>query len=67
MSGDVAMRHCTGCCELGEYGSLETLYPWSIEHQCRIGAGCDECGGTGMVEMLIPTDDDIREMLRNHP
>jgi hypothetical protein len=38
---------CSGCCELGEYGSGSSLYPTDPKHGCLIGAGCNECGHTG--------------------
>lgn len=39
--------HCTGCCELGEYGSGSEHYENDLNHGCLIGAGCRECGYTG--------------------
>lgn len=53
---------CTGCYEAGDMGAFEVFYPWSKEHQCRIGSGCDECNQTGLVEMWIPSLDDCRAM-----
>ena len=40
-------RHCTGCFETGDYGSGSENYPWDEKAQCRVGAGCSECGYTG--------------------
>ena len=38
---------CSGCFEFGDYGGLAHNYPWDEKAQCRVGAGCDECGYTG--------------------
>ncbi len=48
---------CSGCYEPGEYGANDHLYPWDDKAQCRVGAGCQECGYTGKrrVSMLLPT------------
>lgn len=42
-------NHCTGCFETGDYGSGAENYPWDEKAQCRVGAGCHECGYTGKV------------------
>ena len=39
---------CSGCCELGDYGSGSETYPTHPKHHCLIGAGCDECGYHGI-------------------
>lgn len=39
--------NCSGCCELGEYGSGSQYYDRDPKHGCLIGAGCEECGYTG--------------------
>lgn len=47
---------CTGCAELGECMGNAHLYPYDIKAQCRIGAGCAECGFTGKrrTVMMLP-------------
>lgn len=39
--------YCTGCCELGEYGSGSENYSKDPKHGCLVGSGCPECGYTG--------------------
>lgn len=39
--------NCSGCCELGDYGSGSHLYRWDAKAHCLVGAGCKECGYTG--------------------
>lgn len=63
----IIMHSCTGCYEPGEMNAFETLYPWSKKHQCRIGAGCDECDGIGLVGMFIPSLEECRAMARSGP
>lgn len=38
---------CSGCCELGEYGSNPNGHGFDVKHNCYVGSGCDECGYTG--------------------
>lgn len=49
---------CSGCLEVGEYGSGEGLYPFDEKAKCHVGAGCSECGFTGKrrQEHWIPFD-----------
>lgn len=63
MSSAEHVMPCSGCFEGGEYGQFDSLYPWSDEHRCRIGAGCAECGDTGLTSISIPSDDEIDAML----
>jgi len=39
---------CTGCCELGDYGSGSENYETHAVHGCLVGAGCHECGYHGV-------------------
>jgi hypothetical protein len=43
----VMVRSCSGCCELGDYGSGSENYKRDPKHDCLIGMGCEECGYTG--------------------
>lgn len=65
MSANTMMRPCSGCFEGGEYGQFDAHYAWSDEHRCRIGSGCGECDDIGLVEIRIPTDDEIAEMIED--
>jgi hypothetical protein len=49
---------CSGCLESGECGGNEHSYPYDNKAQCRVGAGCDECGHTGKRrrEWWVPFD-----------
>lgn len=49
-------QSCSGCFEAGEYGGNEHNYPWDDKAQCRLGAGCHECGHQGKVRigMWVP-------------
>lgn len=38
---------CSGCFELGDYGSGSENYMWDEKAQCYRGDGCHECGYTG--------------------
>lgn len=38
---------CSGCFDAGDYGGLAHNYEYDKKAQCRIGAGCSECGYTG--------------------
>jgi len=49
--GDGWWVPCSGCYE-SEDGHASTHYPYSTELQCRIGNGCDECGGLGAVWLV---------------
>lgn len=40
---------CSGCFEAGEMGAFANDYPWDERAQCRVGAGCRECGYSGKV------------------
>lgn len=46
--GDGHWRTCTGCHE-SEDGYDVGHYPTSSIFQCKVGSGCHECGGIGMV------------------
>lgn len=58
------MQPCSGCYEPGEYGQNDSLYPWSEKHHCRVGAGRDECGGTGLDNIIAPTQAEGAAMFR---
>ena len=47
---------CTGCCDIGECGGREADYPLHPTHGCRVGAGCAECNGRGIVLMVCGED-----------
>ena len=49
-----AWMTCSGCCEIGDYGSSEHLYPLHPFHDVRVGDGCAECNYRGIVLMLCP-------------
>lgn len=42
-----SVSHCSGCCELGDYGEFAHLYDYDAKAKCRVGDGCTECGWTG--------------------
>lgn len=52
INGDVCTlfkftQPCSGCFELGDYGSGIERYEYDDKAQCHVGFGCDECGHTG--------------------
>jgi hypothetical protein len=49
---------CSGCCELGDYGSGSENYSYDPKARCLVGAGCEECGFTGKRrnEYFVPFD-----------
>jgi hypothetical protein len=56
---------CSGCCEIGEYGSGSDRYPTHPKHGCLVGAGCDECGyqGIRVQEFYVPLSKDEQIVL----
>ena len=60
-------QSCSGCCELGDYGSNPNRHPYDEKNQCHIGFGCDECGYTGKrrVEMWVPIYDKHAQIVLN--
>lgn len=56
---------CSGCCEVGEYGSGSDRYSWHAKHQCLIGMGCGECGHRGIRRnsMWVPLTKDVHPEL----
>lgn len=42
------LTHCSGCLEMGDYGSILASGGWDEKRGMEIGLGCDECGYTGV-------------------
>ncbi|HCY85367.1 MAG TPA: hypothetical protein DHV36_09565 [Desulfobacteraceae bacterium] len=39
---------CSGCLEMGDYGSVLCSGGWDEKRKMEIGCGCEECGYTGV-------------------
>lgn len=46
--GDGVWRTCAGCYETID-GADDGHYPFSSVFECKVGGGCGECGGLGVV------------------
>lgn len=53
---------CSGCHETNE-GYSTGHYPYDQRFKCEMGAGCNECGGLGVVWQIAPTEEECRAML----
>ena len=42
------LHHCTGCLEMGDYGSILSSGGFDPKRRIEVGAGCQECGYTGV-------------------
>lgn len=62
--GSYYVAPCTGCYEGGENDGMAHLYPYDEKAECRVGAGCEECGYTGKRRVPVPSEDEVRELMK---